>query len=179
MLQDSVVLVAPQPNNPALAESFDFRTDMDLSGGGLQWYAIPQLFFRCTMPHWLPSSSQAEQGSPGVLQPELHKPWWLSALLNPLTPNADTQSNAVPMFYNTASSSKLPSLCICLARNVLGRVPLTPCFVRGNRTPTLPHSLGNRQGAVAYSRNGAGRQQVSCAQPGVTAGLSHAGLLAL
>ena len=48
------------------------------------------------------------------------------------------------------------SLYLCLARNVLGRVPLTPCFVRGNRTPTLPHSFGNSQGAVAESRNGAG-----------------------
>ena len=44
-----------------------------------------------------------------------------------------------------------------MARNVLGRVPLTPCFVRGNRTPTLPHNFGNnQQGTVADSRNGAG-----------------------
>ena len=39
---------------------------------------------------------------------------------------------------------------------LLGKVPLTPCFVRGKRTPTLPHSFGNHQGAVADSRNGAG-----------------------
>ena len=32
-LQD-VVLVAQQPDNPAPAESFDFKTDMDLSGRG-------------------------------------------------------------------------------------------------------------------------------------------------
>ena len=77
-----------------------------------------------------------------------------------LTPNAFTQRNGVPMFYDTAISSNLPSLYICLARNVLGRVPLTRCFVRGNRTPTLsglPHSFGNRQGVVADSRNGAGK----------------------
>ena len=45
------MLVAPQPYNPALAESFDFRADMDLSGNGpsLLWYARPQLFFRCTL----------------------------------------------------------------------------------------------------------------------------------
>ena len=52
--------------------------------------------------------------------------------------------------------SNLPSLYICLAWNVLGRVPLTPYFVRGKRTPTLPLSFGNSQGAVADSRNGAG-----------------------
>ena len=57
------------------------------------------------------------------------------------------------MFYDTAAracSSNLPSLyiCQCVARNVLGRAPLTPCFVRRNRTPTPPHSFGNSQGAV-------------------------------
>ena len=45
------MLVAPQPYNPgpALVESFDFRTDMDLSCNGLLWYSRPQLFFRCTV----------------------------------------------------------------------------------------------------------------------------------
>ena len=27
---------------------FDFKTDMDLIGGGLLWYERPQLFFHCT-----------------------------------------------------------------------------------------------------------------------------------
>ena len=38
---------------------------------------------------------------------------------------------------------------------MLSDLPLTQCFERGNKTPTLPHSVGN-QGAVADSRNGAG-----------------------
>ena len=45
------------------------------------------------------------------------------------------------MFYDTASSANLTSLYICLARMVLGRTPLTPCFVQGNRTPTCPTAL--------------------------------------
>jgi len=40
--------------------------------------------------------------------------------------------------------------------NVLGCVPLIPCFIAGNKHPTLPHSLGSRQGAVADTRPGAG-----------------------
>jgi hypothetical protein len=61
------------------------------------------------------------------------------------------------MFCDTASSSNLPPLYICSAKNVLGRVPLLQCFVDGNSlTPTLPHSFVDRQGAVADSRNGAG-----------------------
>ena len=142
-------LCCQQPYNPAPAGSFDFRTDMDLTGNGLLWYARPQLFFRCTV---CPTGS--------LQTPSKHKELALVffSTLEPITlsPGAVTQRNGVPMLYDTASSSNLPSLYLCLARNVLGRVPLTPCFVRGNRTPTLIHSFGNRQGAVADSRNGAG-----------------------
>ena len=67
------------------------------------------------------------------------------------------QHNRVPIFYDTTSSSNLPMLYMCY---VLGRVPpnhaLMPCFVKGNRTPTLPHNFGHCPGAMADSRNGAG-----------------------
>ena len=143
------MLVAPQPCNLSPAESFDFRADIDLSCNCLLWYARPQLFFRCTV---CPTGS--------LQTPSKHKELALMffSTFEPitLTPGAVTQRNGVPMLYDTASSTNLPSLYLCLARNVLGRVPLTSCFVRGNRTPTLPHSFGNRQGAVADSRNGAG-----------------------
>ena len=52
--------------------------------------------------------------------------------------------STIPMFYDTASSSNLPSLYICLARNVLGRVQLTPFFVRlckGTGIQPCPTSL--------------------------------------
>ena len=55
------------------------------------------------------------------------------------------------MFYDTASSSNFPTLYICWAKNVLGRVPLMLCFVGGAKTQTLPHSFGGCQGAVADS----------------------------
>jgi hypothetical protein len=35
---------APHPNNPNQVESFDVKTDFDLQGDGLVWYALPQLF---------------------------------------------------------------------------------------------------------------------------------------
>ena len=139
------MLVASQPYSPALAESFDFRTDIYLSCSNLLWYCRPQLFFRCTV---CPTGS--------LQTPSKHKKLALVffSTFEPitLTPGAVTQRNGVPMLYDTASSSNHPMLYLCLARNVLGRAPLTPCFVRGNRTPTLPHSFGNRQGAVADSR---------------------------
>ena len=61
------------------------------------------------------------------------------------------------MFYDTASSSgNEPSLYLCPAGNVMGRVPMIPCFIAGNKHPTLPHSIGSRQGAVADTRPDAG-----------------------
>ena len=47
--QDCVVLLAPYPNNPNPVESFNVKTDFDLTGDGLVWYARPQLFFNCTL----------------------------------------------------------------------------------------------------------------------------------
>ncbi len=76
-----------------------------------------------------------------------------------LTPHSVMQRNSrVPMLYGSASSSNEPSLYICPVSNVLGRhgVPLIPCFVAGNKHPTLQQSFGSRHGAIAYTRPGAG-----------------------
>ena len=37
------------PNNPHPVESFNVKTDFDLQGDSLVWYARPQLFFNCTL----------------------------------------------------------------------------------------------------------------------------------
>ena len=39
----------PQPYNPSPVEDFDFNIDMDLTGGGLFWFARPSLFLHCTV----------------------------------------------------------------------------------------------------------------------------------
>jgi hypothetical protein len=39
----------------------------------------------------------------------------------------------VSMFYNSASSTNLPSLYLCRAENVLGSVPMMQCFVGGKK----------------------------------------------
>ena len=43
-----------------------------------------------------------------------------------------------------------------LEERVLGRVPLMPCYLRGNPTPTLPHSFRDRDGAKADTSLGRG-----------------------
>ena len=66
------------------------------------------------------------------------------------------QRNGVPMFFDNASSTNHPSLYLCKVGNVLGRVPLMPCYLRGNLTPTLPHSFRDRDGAKADTSLGRG-----------------------
>ena len=55
--QDCVVLLAPYPNNLNQVESFNVKTDFDLQGDSLVWYARPQLFFNCTL---CPTGAKAE-----------------------------------------------------------------------------------------------------------------------
>ena len=47
------------------------------------------------------------------------------------------------MLYDLASNPRQPCLFICPVANVLGRAPLIPCFIGGNRHPTIPHSFRN------------------------------------
>lgn len=142
-------LIAPFPYNPNQSEEFDPKRDMDVSGQGLMWYARPQLFFNCTV---CPSGRHANKHS----HKELSLVYFSTFEPINITPNSIMQRNGVPMMYDTASSSNLPSLYICPVSNVLGRVPLIPCFIAGNKHPTLPHSIGSRQGAVADTRPDAG-----------------------
>ena len=96
-----VVLVAPQPYNPAQADSFDFRTEMDWSSGGLLSYAQPQLFFQCTV---CPTGS--------LRLPRQHKELTLVffSTFEPikLTPNVVMQRNGVPMFYDMPAALTSP-----------------------------------------------------------------------
>jgi hypothetical protein len=61
------------------------------------------------------------------------------------------------MVYERAAS-QLPTLYVCPVENVLGRVPLIPCYLKGNLHNTIPHSLRHRvpAGAAADSRQDSG-----------------------
>jgi hypothetical protein len=70
--QDCVVVFASYPNNPNPVQSFNIKTDFDLTGDGLVWYARPQLFFNCTFVSDRPQGDHAQLfaqgGIPGVFQ---------------------------------------------------------------------------------------------------------------
>ena len=132
--QDCVVLLAPYPNNPHPVESFNIKTDFGLQGDGLVWYARPQLFFNCTL---CPTGAKGDR----TMHKEVSLVYFSTFEPIELTPDSIMQRAGVPMLYDSASNPRLPCLYICLVANVLGRAPLIPCFIGGNRYPTIPHSF--------------------------------------
>ncbi len=63
-----------------------------------------------------------------------------------LTPDSQCcmQMKGVPMLYKRAAIV-LPTLYVCAVENVLGRVPLIPCYLNGNTRNTIPYKY---RGAV-------------------------------
>ena len=121
-------------------ESFNVKTDFDLQGDGLVWYARQQLFFNCTL---------CPTGARDVVFSSSHKEVSLVYFRTfkpiKLTPDSIMQRAGVPMLYDSASNPRLPCLYICPVANVLGRAPLIPCFIGGNSHPTIPHRFKDDQ----------------------------------
>ena len=141
LIQDCVCLIAPAPNNPNPPETFNVATDFDMSGNGLLWYGRLQLLFRCTL---CPAGAQHDIRR----HTEVSLAFFSTFEPVDLTPNSVMQQEGVPMFYDSASCSALPCLYICPVKNVLGRVPMIPCFVAGNTQPTIPHRFARGGRAV-------------------------------
>jgi hypothetical protein len=61
------------------------------------------------------------------------------------------------MLYERAASQG-PSLYVCPVENVLGRVPLIPCYLNGNSVNSIPHFFRGKipREAAAYSRPDSG-----------------------
>ena len=133
--QDCVVLLAPYPNNPNPVESFNVKTDFDLTGDGLVWSARPQLFFNCCTLCPTGAKASVHRG----LHKEVSLVYFSTFEPIELTPDSIMQRAGVPMLYDSASNQRLPCLYICPVSNVLGRAPLILCFIGGNRHPTIPH----------------------------------------
>ena len=130
------MLLAPYPNNPNPVESFNIKTDFDMQGDGLVWYARPQLFFNCTL-----CRTGAMDSSYSASHKEVSLVYYSTFEPIALTPDSIMQQTGVPMLYDSASNPRLPCLYICPVANVLGRAPLIPCFIGGNSYPTIPNSF--------------------------------------
>ena len=49
--------------------------------------------------------------------------------------------------------SPTPCLCVTNAENIVGRIPLIPCFLVGNATPSIPHKYSKNKSACVPARS--------------------------
>ncbi len=121
-----------------------------MTGGDDVWFARPQLFFSCSL---CPTGQMEDKSS--------HREVSLVffSTFEPISLPRDSylQKSGIPMLFKPAAS-QLPTLYVCPVENVLGRVPLLPCYMMGNKQNTIPHALRYHvpTGAAADSRPNSG-----------------------
>ena len=110
----------------------------------------PQLFFSCSL---CPTGQMEDKAS----HREVSLVFFSTFEPISLTPDSCMQRNVIAMLYERAAS-QLPTLYVCPVENVLGRVPLMPCYLKGNLHNTIPHALRYEvpDGAAADSRHDSG-----------------------
>ena len=142
--------MAPYPFRLEPLEDFDPLVDFDMTGGDDVWFARPQLFFSCNL---CPTGRLQDTSS----HREVSLVFFSTFEPISLTPDSCMQRNGIPMLYERAAS-QLPTLYVCPVENVLGRVPLLPCYLKGNVHNTIPFSLRHQvpAGAAADSRQDSG-----------------------
>ena len=118
--------MAPYPFRLEPLEDFDPLVDFDMTGGDDVWFARPQLFFTCSL---CPTGRSQDKSS----HREVLLVFFSTFEPISLTPNSFMQRSGIPMVYERAAS-QLPTLYVCPVENVLGRVPLIPCYLKGNIT---------------------------------------------
>ncbi len=152
--QECVCLVTPYPFRLEPLDEFDHIADMDITCGGDVWYARLLLFFNCTL---CPTRKMAATNE--------HMPVSLVffSTFEPISLNPDScmQKKGVPMVYERAAA-QVPTLYVCPVENVLGRVPLIPCYLNGNTMNSIQHKYRSKipREAAADSRpdSGTGRR---------------------
>jgi hypothetical protein len=142
--QDCVAVLAPYPNNSNPVESLNVKTDYNLTGDGLVWYARPQLFFNCTL---------CPTGLKATIHSGSHKEVSLVyfSTFEPidLTPDRIMQRAGVPMLDDSASNlnPRLPCLYICPVAKCWGTPPSFRASSAATVTP-LSHTASRTIGVL-------------------------------
>jgi hypothetical protein len=106
------------------------------------WYARPQLFFTCTLRPKngrQPKNPIYRSGRDDLS----YNLVFFSTFEELMLPIKGPMEDAGVIKLNEPSST--PCLYVAPAENMVGRVPLIPCFLSGNSTPTIPHIFSKRK----------------------------------
>jgi hypothetical protein len=107
------------------------------------WKVRPQLFFRVTLR---PIDAAASDSSSDIPLELIY-----FSLFEPLnvTPQHPLQKAGVEMLYEP---SPVPCVYVGFIKHTLCRVPLMPCFLHGNETPTIPISYRAKKNLFPHGR---------------------------
>ena len=97
---------------------------------------LPQLFFQCTV-----RPLQAKADNFGRCPEDIP----LDLVFFSAFEDLRLQMTGTMESSRVSEPSPVPSLYVERVEDLLGRVPLIPCFLDGNATSTIPHKYANRQ----------------------------------
>jgi hypothetical protein len=135
-VQDTVLVV---PQYPYCIEEDNHDVDLEDC-----WTALPQLFFSC---HLLPKGGRKlkiRRHKTGPDDVRYYLVFFITSKELTLTVKGPMEDAGVVKIYEPS-----PTLClyVALALNMVGRIPLMPCFkfLDGNATPTIPHKYSKNK----------------------------------
>jgi hypothetical protein len=103
------------------------------------WIVCPQLFFHCTLR---PIGAVTGLFNPSDDDIQLELIFFSPFEELRLKAAGLMESKGIHRVYEP---STVPALYVGRVEDLLGRVPLIPCFLDGNATSTIPHKYSNRQ----------------------------------
>ena len=117
----------------------DYDVASSISDPDSMWIVRQQLFFSCTLRP-LNAAKDRYNSSPEDIPLDLV---FFSAFEDlRLRTTSTMESNGIRKVYEP---SPVPTLYVGRAEDLLGRVPLFPCFLDGNTTSTIPYKYAARQ----------------------------------
>jgi hypothetical protein len=136
--QDCVATIPPYPHYIG-DRGADFDVASAISDPDSVWIVRPQLFFQCTV-HPLNAAKRPYNRYSDEITLDLV---FFSAFEDlHLQTSGTMETNGIRKLYEP---SPVPTLYVGRIEDLLGRVPLFPCFLDGNTTSTIPHKYAPRQ----------------------------------
>ena len=137
-LQDCLATIPPHPfyigerdDNYDVADSLFDQDSM--------WFVRPQLFFHCSL-----RPIGARVGGHNRCDEDIPLDLIFFSPFGELRlKTAGIMESRI--IHRVYEPSPVPTLYVGLVEDLLGRVPLIPCFLDGNATSTIPHTYSSRQ----------------------------------